>query len=236
MAVTHSRYTVGTALAQVVADSPDSQEVWLQNLSSESDSEHLSREGYLYLVHSKFTLGASGTALFNIATPADGMQIEAFELISTEQPVYAELVEGGTPTTGATVVSYNINRNFPDDAQTVFTQASAISGGSAVSAELITASKQGGGGAMLSGKIHTLQGSSDYGMRFTNQSNQETVMFVQISFAEKFNGHNDVWVGDAVGTGVRVRGGETVHMSLIQGQKLFAIAEQDNELMVTRQD
>lgn len=31
-------------------------------------------------------------------------------------------------------------------------------------------------------------------------------------------------------------GGETVHMSLIQGQKLFAIAEQDNDLMVTRQD
>jgi hypothetical protein len=236
MAVTHNRYTVGTALAQVVADSADHQEVWLQNLAPDDKTEAFARAGYLYLVASSFTLAASGTALFNIATAPDGMQIQFYELVSTDQPVLAELVEGATPTTGATVVSYNINREFPDDATTVFTQASALTGGSVISSELMTASKQGGGSMMATTKTHTLRGSEDYGIRFLNQANQETQIFVQIAFAEKFNGQNEVWVGDAVGTGVRIRGGETIHMSLIQGQKLFAVSEQDNDLMVTRQD
>lgn len=236
MPVTFNRYSVGTAIAQVVADSGDAQEVLLQNLAPVSEADDFARNGYLYLIQSKFTLAASGTALFNMATPPNGMQIQFYEIVSTAEPFFAELIEGGTPTTGATVVSYNINREFADDAQTVFTQASAISGGSVISAELITGSKQGGGGGMTTSKTHTLRGSEDYGIRFVNQTNQETVAFVQIAFAEKFNGQNDIWVGDAIGTGVRVRGGDTVHMSLIQGQKLFAVSAEDNELMVTRQD
>jgi hypothetical protein len=89
---------------------------------------------------------------------------------------------------------------------------------------------------MDSGKIFTLAPSTDYAMTFVNKGNQTTTVFFQMTFAEDFNGNNDVWVGDAIGTGVRVRGGDTVHMSLIQGQKLFAVSAQDNDLMVTRQD
>lgn len=236
MAVTTEVYTVGTAIAKVVTDSADSQDVILQNLEPEPNADDLSRAGYLYLVQSQFTLTTAGTALFNIATPAGGMQIEFYEIVSSAEVVKAELIEGGTPTTGATVVSYNINRNMPDDSATVFTQASAISGGSVVSAELVTGSKQGGGGGMQVAKIHTLKGSANYGMRFINQTNQETSCFVQIAFSENFNGQNAVWVGDGVNDGVRLGGGERVQMRLQAGQTLWAVSEEEAELAVLRQD
>ena len=237
MAVTHNRFTIGTAVTQVVADSADAQEVWLQNLEPESTPEAYARAGYLYVVGGRFTLAASGTALYNVATGASGLQIEGYELVTSSETVYAELVEGATvTTTGAAIPSYNLNRDFADNADAVFSAASAVSGGSAISTELITGSKQGGGGGMIVSKIHTLEASSDYAFRFTNLTNQETEFFFQVIFSEKFNGQNEIWVGDAVGTGVRVRGGDTVHMSLIQGQKLFAVANVDNDLMVTRQD
>lgn len=236
MAVTTEVYTIGTAIAKVVTDSSDSQDVILQNLEPEPNGDDLSRAGYLYLVQSPFTLTTAGTALFNIATPPGGLQIEFYEIVSSAETVKAELIEGGTPTTGATVVSYNINRTMPDDAATVFTQASAITGGSVVSAELITGSKQGGGGGAQIAKIHTLRGSEDYGMRFINQTNQETSCFVQIGFSEKFNGQNAIWVGDGVNDGVRLGGGQRVQMRLQAGQTLWAVSEEEAELAVLRQD
>lgn len=236
MAVTTEVYTIGTAIAKVVTDSADSQDVILQNLEPEPNADDLSRDGYLYLVQSQFTLAGSGTALFNMATPAGGMQIEFYEIVASAETVRAELVEGGTPTTGATVVSYNINRNKPDDAVTVFTSASAISGGSVVSAELVTGSKQGGGGGASVAKIHTLRGSEDYGMRFINQTNQETICFVQIAFSEKFNGQNAIWVGDGVNDGIRLGGGQKLQMRLQAGQTLWAVSEEEARLAVLRQD
>lgn len=56
MAVTHSRYTVGTTLARVVADSPDSQEVWLQNLAPENTVEAYAKEGKAFLVQREFAV------------------------------------------------------------------------------------------------------------------------------------------------------------------------------------
>jgi len=236
MAITTQVYTVGTAISKVVTDSGDSQDVILQNLEPAANADDLSRAGYLYLVQSKFTLAASGTALFNMATPVGGTQLEFYEIVSTAEPVFAELVEGGTPTTGGTVPSYNINRNEADDAATVFTQATVLTGGTVVSAELVTGSKQGGGASGTFSKIHTLQGSSDYGMRFVNQSNQETDVFVQIAFSEKFNGQNAVWVGEGVNDGIRLGGGESMTMRLQQKQTLWAVSEEQAELAVLRQD
>lgn len=236
MAITTEVVTVGTAIAKVVTDSGDSQDVILQNLEPAATPNDLSRAGYLYLVQSQFTLTTAGTALFNIATPAGGMQIEFYEIVSSAEVVKAELIEGGTPTTGGTVLSYNINRNEADDAATVFTQASAISGGSVVSAELVSGSKQGGGGGISVAKIHTLRGSENYGMRFVNQTNQETSVFVQIAFSEKFNGQNAIWVGDGVNDGIRIGGGEQLKMRLQQKQTLWAVSEEQAQLAVMRQD
>lgn len=237
MAVTHNRYTVGTALAQVVADSADAQEVWLQNLGPENASHAYAKDGFLYLLQREFTVGSPGTAIFEVTTGANGIQIDNYEIVSTTDNVKAELLEGATVgTTGSPIAAYNLNRNFSDAHDTTFTAGTSISGGTVVAAEYITADKHAASGGMSSGKVFTLAPSTDYAFKFVNKGNQTTTVFFQMTFAEDFNGHNDVWVGDAVGTGVRVRGGDTIHMSLIQGQKLFAVSQQDNELMVTRQD
>jgi hypothetical protein len=229
--------SVGTASVPVVSMSADAQYVVIQNLEPVSDSAEYARAGYLYIVGGTVTIPASGTARFNVATGSAGMQIQGYELVSTAEPVYAELIEGATiTTTGAAIPSYNLNRNEADDATTVFSAASTVTGGSAISTELITASKQGGGGGMIVSKIHTLEGSSNYAFRFTNLTNQETVFFFQVIFSEKFNGQNDVWLGGADGASFRLRGGESVSLPMIAGQTLSAEAEESAVVGVLKQD
>ena len=229
-------FTIGTAIERIIGSTHYGQDVILQNLEPARDPNELSRDGYLYLVGQTFDLLGSGTAIFNIATPASGMQIEFYGIVSTAEPVLAELIEGGSPTTGGTVASYNINRQEADDAQTVFTQATAYTGGSVVSAELITGSKQGGGGATSLAKIHTLKPSANYGMRFTNQANQETSCFVQLGFSEKFNGQNTVTIGDENGNGFTLEGGQFVQMPLDEGISLYAVSEDEARIVIVRQN
>lgn len=237
--MTVSGYTVslGTASVPIVGMSADAQHVVVQNLEPVSDSDEYARAGYLYIIGGTVTIGASGTALFNVATSAKGMQIEGYELVSTAEPVFAELVEGATvTTTGAAIPSYNLNRTDADDATSVFTAASTVTGGSAISTELITASKQGGGGGMVVSKIHTLEASSDYAFRFTNLTNQETLFFFQVIFSEKFNGQNDVWLGGDGEASFRLRGGESVYLPMIAGQTLSAEAGETALVGVLKQD
>ncbi len=229
--------SLGTASSVVVGMSADAQHVVLQNLEPNSDPDEYARAGFLYVAGGQFTISGDGTALFNAATGSAGMQIEGYELVSTAEPVYAELVEGATvTTTGAAIPSHNLNRTMADDAETVFTPASTVTGGSAISTELITASKQGGGGSMVVSKIHTLQASSDYAFRFTNLSNQSTTFFFQVIFSEKFNGQNDIWLGGTANAGYRLRGGDSVYLPMGQGQTLSAVAEESAELGVLKQD
>jgi hypothetical protein len=217
--------------------SADAQHVLIQNLEPDSSPDSYAREGYLYLAAGTVPIAGSAIAYFNIATGSAGLQIEGYELVSTEQPVYAELIEGATvTTTGAAIPSYNLNRTANDDAIAVLTAASTVTGGSAISTELITASKQGGGGGMVVSKIHTLEPSSDYVFKFTNISNQSTLFFFQVIFSEKFNGQNDLWIGGTVGDGYRIRGGESVHLPMIQGQVLSAVSEESVDVAVLRQD
>ena len=237
MAVTHNRFTIGTALTQVVADSADSQEVWLQNLSPKPDLDRQAKEGYAYLLQREFTVSSPGTAIFQVETGATGLQINSYEIISTSDNIKAELVEGPTiGTTGAAIPAYNLNREFSDAHDVVFTAGTSITGGTVIAAEYVTADKHAASGGRVSGRIYTLAPSTTYGFKFINEGNQTTTVFFQMAFVELFNGNTDVWVGDSIGTGVRVRGGDTVHMTLLQGQKLFATSPTDNDLMVTRQD
>ena len=237
MAATGYSMTLGTAANIVVGMSADAQHVVLQNLEPKSDSDEYARRGYLYVIGQKFTLAGSGTAVFNIATGSKGLQIEGYEIVSSSEAVFAELIEGGTvTTTGAAIPSYNLNRTAPDDAESEFKAATGVSGGSAVSSELVTGSKQGGGGGGVFTKIHTLLPNEDYAMRFANQTNQETIMFLQLIFSEKFNGQNDIWVGGGVDNGYRLSGGESVYLPLIQGQTLSAQAEEAALLGVLKQD
>lgn len=234
-----SGYTVslGTASVPIVSPSADAQNVVIQNLEPASDPDEYARAGYLYIVGGTVTIGASGTARFSVATGSVGMQIEGYELVSTAEPVYAELIEGATiTTTGAAIPSYNLNRNEADDATTVFSAASTVTGGSTISSELITGSKQGGGGGMVASKIHTLKPSANYAFRFTNMTNQETGFFFQVIFSEKFNGQNDVWLGGDGEAAFRLRGGESVYLPMISGQVLSAEAGESALVGVLKQD
>lgn len=229
--------TVGTATIPVVGMSADAQIAVLQNLEPTNRSDEYAREGRLYLLQREFTIASPGTALFQMATGTHGAQIDYYEIISTTESVKAELVEGATiTTTGSAIPAYNFNRTMSDAHDATFTAASTVTGGTVVSAEYVTADKHAASGGMTSGKIHTLKPSSNYAFRFVNNGNQTTTVFFQMSFAEKFNGYNDIWLGGSADNGIRLRGGDVLTLPMIQGQTLSAVAEADNELGVLRQD
>lgn len=237
MSVTGYTINLGTATTSIVSPSADSQHIVLQNLEPISDADEYARSGYLYLVGGTVTIAGTAKALYSVATGARGMQIESYELVSSSEPIYAELIEGGTvTTTGAAIPSYNLNRDFADDATTIFKKATTVTGGSAVSTELVTGSKQGGGGGITIAKIHTLRSSTDYAFRFTNISNQSTTFFFQVIFSEKFNGQNSIWVGGDAESAFRLRGGESVSVPLIAGQPISAVAGEEAVLGVLKQD
>jgi hypothetical protein len=237
MTVSGYSAAVGTAVVPVVGMSADAQYVVLQNVEPESTVPALSRAGRVYLVEQEFTVTGAGTALFNVATGPTGFQIEFYEIVSDRGTILAELIEGATvTTTGSAIPAYNMNREFPDDYDAVFTAASTVTGGSAISRELLPASVAGGAGQMSISKIHTLLADSDYAMRFINRSEQTTTCFLQIGFTEKFNGQDDLWLGGAEGEGFRLRGGESVALPMIAGQTLSAVATEAATLGVLKQD
>lgn len=235
--VTAAAYTVGTASGVVVGMSADAQVAVLQNLEPTNSSEAYAKHGYLYLIQREFTVSSPGTAIFQVATGATGMQIEGYEIISTTDNIKAELIEGATVgTTGAAIPAYNMNRNESDAHSATFTAGTSISGGTTVAAEYITADKHAASGGAASGKIFTLEPSTNYALTFVNKGNQTTTVFFQLRFAEKYNGYTDVWLGGAADDAIRLRGGETLTLPMIQGQILSAVAKSDSQLGVLRQD
>ena len=237
MDVTGYTVSVGTASVPVVAMSADAQHVVIQNLETPSDTGAYARDGGMYLLHNEFTVNSPGTAMFSVATGSTGLQIEFYEIISTVSNVRAELVEGATiTTTGAAIPAYNLNRNESDAHDTVFTSASTVTGGSVVSAEYITADKHAAGGGQRSGKIQTLEPSTSYAFKFINKGNQNTTVFFQMGFVEKYNGYNDVWLGGSDGSSFRLRGGQDVYLPMGQGQTLSAEAQGSAVVGVLKQD
>lgn len=229
-------FTVGTAVATVAPMSVDGQTVVVQNIESIQDVESMARDGNIYLIGQKFNLTAAGVLMLNVATGSRGLQIEGYEIGSTTENVFAELIEGATVTvTGSEIPAYNLSRNHSDDYDSVFKAVLTSVGGTTFSAELITASKAAGGGGQF-GKIHTLAPNSNYVMKFTNLGNQTTTVFVQIAFAERFNSHTDVWLNGTVGDGYRLCGGESVKIETIAGQSVTAISSGEARVSVLRQD
>ena len=229
--------TVGTATIPVVGMSADAQIAVLQNLEPTNRSDEYARAGRMYLLHREFTVAGPGTALFSMTTGDQGAQLDFYEIVSTVSNMKAELIEGATITTsGAAIPAYNLNRDFSDAHDATFYAASTVTGGSAISAEYITADKHAASGGMASGKIHTLKPSTQYAFKFVNKGNQVTTVFFQMSFAEKYDKYNDIWLGGGTDNAIRLRGGEVLSLPMIQGQTLSAVATADSELGVLRQD
>lgn len=236
-AISANAYTVGTASGIVVGMSADAQVAVLQNLEPANTSDAYARQGYLYLLQREFSITSPGTAIFELTTGDTGLQIESYELISTLETVKGELIEGATVgTTGAAIPAYNVNRNESDAHNAIFTAGTSVTGGTVIAAELITADKHSASGGMASGKIFTLKPNTDYAMKFVNRGNQTTSVLFQMLFSERYNGYNDIWLGGDVDNAIRVRGGETLTLPMIQGQTLSAVSQTDSQLGVLRQD
>lgn len=221
MPITQNVYSVGTATTPIVAPTIDAQRVVIQNQQPGSDVGSLSKEGLVFLAHSYFLLPQSATRKFRMQTGPLGAQIEFYQIVSTIGNLRAELIEGATITAAGTAfTAYNMNRNFSDNHDALIDGFVTSTGGSAVATELVTASKAGGG-AGASTRIHTLKPDTDYVFSFINIDNKNTDIEFTLGFAEQYNGYNDVWLGEE-NNAVRLRGGESIQMSLFPYEPLNA--------------
>ena len=235
--LTQNVYSVGTATQTVVAPTNDYVRYTLKNIEPKIANQDYARMGRVYNLHSTFTVARSTSVSFTVLTGSTGLQIQFYQIISSSSDVKAELIEGATVTPSATSISsYNINRNFPDDADAVFNGVTSFTGGTAVVAEYITAAKDGGGG-MATEKIITLEPNTRYVFRFTELSgNEDPTVFFEMGFAEKYNGYNDIWLGTPTSSYV-LRAGEELDFTLLPNETINATSIIDSsQLAVIRQE
>lgn len=233
--LTQNVYSVGTAAVNVVEPTNSLVNYQLKNLQPKSVAE-AARDGYIYLLNRDFTLTTGTPLTFSIVTGPTGCQFDFYDITSDTSNVFAELIEGATITvTGSPIPAYNLNRNSSDAHASVFRAVSAITGGTVVSSELITASKDAGG-TLASGKIHTLEPNTQYAMRFTNRGNQDTGVHFQLGFSEQYNGYNNIWLETVNDSFVLIPGDEMT-MKMLPGESINASALTDScKLAVMRQE
>ena len=230
-------FSIGTASVNVVNPTNSLVNYRLKNIEPKIANQDYSRMGRVYNIHSTFTVPRSTSVSFTVLTGATGLQIQFYQIVSSSSDVRADLIEGATVTVGGTTVpSYNINRNFPDDADAVFSSVTSFTGGTTVVAEYVTAAKDGGGG-MATEKIITLEPNTRYVFRFTELTgNQDPRVFFEMGFAEKYNGYNDIWLA-TVDDSFVLRAGEEIQMKLLPGESINASALIDySKLSVMRQE
>lgn len=230
-------YSIGTAATTVVAPTVDAARYVLKNLEPPRNSEQFARQGKVYDVSSTFTVARSTSVSLAVTTGSTGLQFQFFTILATAGQVQADLIEGATPVlNGVTVPSHNLNRNFADDAQAIFQGVTSFTGGTVVNREFLTADKHAGG-SMSAQKIITLEPNTTYVFRFTEVSgNADPKVFLQIGFAELYNGYNDIWLG-TVGDSFVLKGGEEIQMTLQPYETINATAIRENlQLAVMRQD
>jgi hypothetical protein len=235
--LTQNVYSIGTAAQTVVAPTHDQATFLLKNIEPKIMGQDYARMGRVYNLHSTFTVNRSTSVSFTVLTGPTGLQIQFYQIVSSSSDVRADLIEGATVTPSATSIStYNINRNFPDDAQAVFNGVTSFTGGTAVIAEYITAAKDGGGG-MATEKIITLEPDTRYVFRFTELSgSSDPSVFFEMGFAEKYNGYNDIWL-ETVNDSYVLRADEEIQMTLLPYETINATAIIDSsKLAVLRQE
>ncbi len=235
MALSQAVYSVGTATTTVVAPTHDYAKYVLHNLQPETVPEY-ARDGYIYLVNSQFSITQGASINFSMLTGSTGAQFDFYSMITSDSPVYAELIEGATiVTTGSPIQAYNLNRNRSDTHSAVLKAATSITGGTTVSSEYLSASNQSAG-QMSSTKIHTLEPNTEYGFKFTNQGAQTTTVHFQLGFSEHYNGYNEIWLG-TVDNSYVLKAGHEIIMELPPLETINATSKIDsNRLSVMRID
>jgi hypothetical protein len=219
----------------VVPPSIDTQHVILTNLQPAEFADNLMRYGHIYEIGQKFTLSNGGSAAFQITTGDTGAQFQYYEIDADESSVFATLLEGATFGSATAVVAHNANRNFADNYTSELTGATAVSGGTVISTEYVSAANQGGG-SILNTNIYTLRPNTSYVMKFVDDGGTGTEVHFKLGFAEQYNGYNDIWLG-AVDGSMRLRGGDSVSFDLYAGESINASTSGlDCKLAIVRQD
>lgn len=235
MALTQGVFSVGTAATTVVAPTNDFARYIIKNLEP-ATIDQSSRAGDIFLVEQLFPVTVALPVSFSLVTNSTGMQFDFYSIVSDTSNVLAELIESPTVTvTGSAIATHNLNRNKSDSVSAVLKAATAVSGGTVVSAEYMTASKAAGGAGNYN-KMHTLKPNTQYAMRFTNQGNQTTNIFFQLGFSEKYNGYNSAWLGTPNDSFV-IHAQESLEMTLNPYETINATALIDGvQLSVLRQE
>lgn len=193
MAVSQAVYSVGTIPVTVVAPNNDFARYVLKNLQPKGVDE-MARDGYVWALFDRRNLPSGHTENLSFVTGPTGAQFDFAQLISESASVYSTIIEAPTVTvTGSAIPVHNLNRNYTDSPQAVIKVATAITGGTVVQAEFVTASNQGGG-ATSNAKIITLKPNTQYVLQATNVGNQTTSWYSQIGFSEHYNGYNNIWL------------------------------------------
>lgn len=237
MSISANVLSIGSPQVRVHLPSVHEQHITLRNLQPISDTDEYTRDGFVYAVNQLFTLANSGSTAFAIRTGPYGAQFQFYEIDVDSSTVYAQLIEGATYGTGGTVLAYNTNRNYSDTYDSVLTAASNVTGGTTISAEYVPASNQGGG-QFSTLKVHTLEPSTEYVMKFTDYGGNGTEVHFQLGFAEQFNGDQDIWInyGTAgVDNGFRLKPQESIQFDVSPLDDLVAFSSQPTKLNVLRQ-
>lgn len=235
MAITSTRFTVGTASIELCKPSIDPQRVSITNLQP-ADADDYARDGYVFVAADRFTIANNGSAHLQITTGPYGAQFQFYEIEAENSSISAELIEGATFGSATAVPSYNLNRQSTRTAQSTLSAATAVSGGTVISEEFIPASNQSGGALALT-KVHTLKASTSYVMRFVDVAGNGATAFLQLGFAEQFNGAHDVHLNNSAGSAFVIRAGETWHGLLYQHESINARTDsRECEVAVMRQD
>ena len=227
MPYTSTEFDLVAGSATVIA-APDHQpmSVIVQNNQPIAGAEGYARRGYTFGLAQSFTVPSSGTATFAMTTGAYGAQFQYYSIITETTSVDAHLVEGATVgTAAARLPAYNLDRKSTRTPTSVFGSATSVTGGTVVSSEYLTSTKQAGE-TLSSFKVLTLNGSSVYAMRFVNQQNQSTLVHFQLGWAEQFDGGHDVYIGGAVGSAFRLAPEARVQLNLLPLTTLTATASQ----------
>ena len=236
MTISSSIFTVGAAGTTIAAPDEMAQRVTITNLQPGQNVAELSRDGYVFVAASRFSISNGGSAHLQITTGEYGAQFEFYEIVAADSDLYAELIEGATFGSATPFTAYNLNRNSANVPSSTLSAATAVSGGTVFSAEFVPASNQAGGSMQLT-KIHTLEPETSYVMRFTDVGGQGATAFLQLGFAEQYNGAHDVHLNNAVGSAFVLRGGERWDGVLYPTQSISAATTgQDCRIAVLRQE
>lgn len=148
-----------------------------------TDPRGLSERGYVYLMDEFFTIQATSSVAFALATNGVQVEFQFYDITTDLYGVQARLPEGATATQYNYITPRNLNRAYPDSSSASLSSASAVSGGTKIASELVGAAGKAGG-QLSQSKIHTLRDNTVYVMTFYNTGNQATTCHMNLGWSE----------------------------------------------------